>query len=270
MNVKKGFTLIELLVVIAIIALLMAILMPALQRVRKQARSVACLSKLKQWGIFFSMYADDYNGKFMRGFTASPANRWVYALGDYYKWDDEFTCCPNATKPWVDEYGVDSGAEGTGVGATMAWGYINQGHWKKQMKGSYGINGWVVDAPAGSEPHNGNPNMFWRGPTVAGAGYVPLFLEAQRYNGWALETDTPPPFDGERWNDNAQMGRYCLNRHDGFAGCLFLDYSARKVGLKEMWTLKWHKEYNQAGPWTTGGGIVSSDWPEWLQRFKDY
>ena len=198
MKLRKGFTLIELLVVIAIIALLMAILMPALQRVRKQARSVACLSKLKQWGIFFSMYADDYNGKFMRGFTASPANRWVYALGDYYKWDDEFTCCPNAMKPWVDEYGVDSGAEGTGIGATIAWGYMNQGHWKKPMKGSYGINGWVVDAPAGSEPHSGTPNMFWRGPTVAGAGYVPLFLEAQRYNGWALETDTPPPFDGER------------------------------------------------------------------------
>ncbi|MHC4595325.1 MAG: type II secretion system protein [Planctomycetota bacterium] len=65
---SKGFTLIELLVVIAIIALLMAILMPALQRVKKQARSVACLSKLKQWGMFFAMYAEDYSGM-----TNSPA-----------------------------------------------------------------------------------------------------------------------------------------------------------------------------------------------------
>jgi len=114
MNKQKAFTLIELLVVIAIIALLMSILMPAMQRVKKQARSVACLSKLKQWGIFFAMYADDYDGRFMKGFTVS--NRWVSALGDYYKWDDEFTCCPNAYKPWVDEYGVNSGAEGSALG----------------------------------------------------------------------------------------------------------------------------------------------------------
>ncbi len=273
MNKQKAFTLIELLVVIAIIALLMSILMPAMQRVKKQARSVACLSKLKQWGVFFAMYADDYEGRFMMGFTASPrANRWVYALGDYYKWDDEFTCCPNAYKPWVDEYGVNSGAEGSalGVGVTMAWGYMNQGHWKKQMKGSYGINGWCVDPQPGNEPHSGGVNWFWRGPNVAGAGYAPLFLEAQRYNGWALHTDRPPTYSGERWNDDAQMGRYCLNRHDGFGGCLFLDYSARKVGLKELWTLKWHKEYNEAGPWTIGGGVQPSDWPEWMQTFKDY
>jgi prepilin-type N-terminal cleavage/methylation domain-containing protein len=271
----SGFTLIELLVVIAIIALLMSILMPALQRVKLQAKSVACISKLKQWGLFFSMYAEDNNSRFMMG---SPSNnRWVYALRDYYKWDDEFTCCPNATKPWRDENGIDSGAEGhvSGAGVTMAWGYMRDSHWHWQgeqayMKGSYGINGWVVDPPAGDEPHNQDPSWFWRGPSVAGAGYVPLFLEAQRYNGWALETDTPPTYSGEEWDNDAQMGRYCLDRHDGFAGCLFLDFSARKVGLKELWTLKWHRQYNQAGPWTLGGGVVTTDWPEWMQNLKDY
>jgi prepilin-type N-terminal cleavage/methylation domain-containing protein len=273
-----GFTLIELLVVIAIIALLMAILMPALQRVKNQAKSVACISKLKQWGLFFSMYAEDNDGRFMLGFSNQPtANRWVYALGDYYKWDDEFTCCPNATKPWYDKNGNTSGEEGTEVGATMAWGYITRGHWiykgePMQMKGSYGINGWVVNPDPGEEPHQerGGPDFFWRGPSVAGAGYVPLFTEGKRYNGMPLHIDTPPVIDGAPWGDTSQMARFCMDRHDAFNGCLFMDFSARKVGLKELWTLKWHRKYSQAGPYTMAGGAQSADWPEWMQSLKDY
>ena len=140
------------------------------------------------------------------------------------------------------------------------------------MKGSYGINGWVVDAQPGREPHpeRGGAEQLWRSPNVAGAAYVPLLMEAQRYNGVPLHTDRPPTFDGERWNDDAQMGRFSLNRHDGFAGCLLMDYSARKMGLKELWTLKWHRLYQQSGPWTLAGGAISSDWPEWMQNLKDY
>jgi prepilin-type N-terminal cleavage/methylation domain-containing protein len=63
----KGFTLIELLVVIAIIAVLMGILMPALSKVKKQARSAACMSQLKQWGLVWSMYTDGADGKFPSG-----------------------------------------------------------------------------------------------------------------------------------------------------------------------------------------------------------
>jgi prepilin-type N-terminal cleavage/methylation domain-containing protein/prepilin-type processing-associated H-X9-DG protein len=56
-----GFTLIELLVVIAIIALLMGILMPALQRARKQSKGVVCRSNLKQVGMAANLYAEDHN-----------------------------------------------------------------------------------------------------------------------------------------------------------------------------------------------------------------
>ena len=51
MNRRRGFTLVELLVVIAIIAVLMAILMPALRRVKEQANMIKCQANLDQWGL---------------------------------------------------------------------------------------------------------------------------------------------------------------------------------------------------------------------------
>jgi prepilin-type N-terminal cleavage/methylation domain-containing protein/prepilin-type processing-associated H-X9-DG protein len=66
-----GFTLVELLVVIAIIALLMAILLPVLQGVRRQARAVACRANLKQWGQVLSLYAEDHQGRFPHGADAT-------------------------------------------------------------------------------------------------------------------------------------------------------------------------------------------------------
>ena len=62
----------------------------------------------------------------------------------------------------------------------------------------------------------------------------------------------------------------CINRHNGGVNTLFMDWSVRKVGLKELWTLKWHRSYDTAGPWTLDGGVKPSDWPEWMRKFKDY
>ncbi|HUT44674.1 MAG TPA: type II secretion system protein, partial [Sedimentisphaerales bacterium] len=67
MKKPKAFTLIELLVVIAIIAILMAILMPALNRVKEQGKRAVCLGNMKQLTLTWIMYADDNDDKLVNG-----------------------------------------------------------------------------------------------------------------------------------------------------------------------------------------------------------
>jgi prepilin-type N-terminal cleavage/methylation domain-containing protein len=114
---KKAFTLIELLVVISIIALLMAIIMPALNKARAQARKVVCGSNFRQLGSVYHMYANDHRQWIPRFVPKSQqdktftlgkevSNVLPYALSDpmyqllrnSYKLKPEFLVCPTKIK----------------------------------------------------------------------------------------------------------------------------------------------------------------------------
>ena len=91
MHRKKAFTLIELLVVIAIIAVLMGILMPALRRVKEQARNQACVSHLRSIGLGIVMYLQDNDYKMPDFHThtgATNGHLWYTAGGNLLKASD--------------------------------------------------------------------------------------------------------------------------------------------------------------------------------------
>ena len=268
MQKPRAFTLVELLVVIAIIALLMSILMPALGRVRKQAKLVICQSNLKQWGAVFSMYTGDNDGYFQEGWGSGPtpaSNWWMGATRPYYNNVGELRCCPMAAN-------LDKKVED---------GYINFGVWTDRWLdnigdyGSYGINGWVENKHEEiSADLDWMAPLRWRSANASGAANVPLFLDAPWIDAWPLDDDFPPEFDNWHWQQGGMMSRFCKNRHEGYINCVFLDFSVSKIGLKQMWTLKWHRTFDTCNAWTTCGNVTRSDWANhgsgWMVNFKDY
>ena len=80
-----GFTLVELLTVVTIIVLLISILIPALQTVKRQANSVVCRSNLRQWGIYLSMYTESNKDRFFTLLPDEGCRFWWWQAG-VFQW----------------------------------------------------------------------------------------------------------------------------------------------------------------------------------------
>jgi len=268
----KGFTLVELLVVIAVIALLMAILLPVLGRVKRQAKAVVCRSNLRQWGLWFPMYTADNDDKFFGRYYIHPTHTfhyWTTVMRPYYKNCRDVLLCPMATK-----FDVEKGR--LGLGSTFsAWNTMWRGggdrtH-KPEFLGSYGLNSGVRND--GSDLNGLPPDhpyeAAWKTTQVKGVADIPVLLDCASPVLDVSHLDSPMMHEDEFPGDFA-MSYFAINRHAGYVNALFMDWTVRKVGLKELWTLNWHREFDRAGPWTKAGGAEPEDWPDWMRKFKDY
>ncbi len=287
-----GFTLIELLVVVSIIALLMAVLLPALHGARKRARAVVCRTHLKQWGTTLALYLEDRDGRFA---LASPAPmpglsllRGVYintridpnALKRYHAVETRgISCCPMATRTTgsTDLRVMGAGQvlwEISAGGVFLAWEIVKP---TPAFPASYGINRNLL-APSmfvGSDILAGGSKRELNVYALQQCGTIPILLDAAGPNSWMVKADEPPPkwepSDAHPSSVSLMTNTYlCINRHNGTLNTLCLDWSVRPVGLKELWTLKWHGYFDTAGPWTKAGGVKAEDWPAWMRKFKDY
>jgi prepilin-type N-terminal cleavage/methylation domain-containing protein/prepilin-type processing-associated H-X9-DG protein len=212
---------------------------------------------------------------------------------DWYQSSEGIWCCPMAAK-LANPSGQFHGPGGT----FLAWGrFWPEAQYPWDMYGSYGINGYTTwpywgegrDEPVRAITEDTVP-YNWSTPHVKGASNVPMQLDSSMWHAAlprdggdppvcdAIPTESARPVGAPPRAPGAsgdEFGTYadtpsCINRHDGYVNALFFDWSVRKVGLKELWTLKWHCYFDTAGPWTIAGGVQPEDWPQWMRKFKDY
>ncbi|MBM4025311.1 MAG: prepilin-type N-terminal cleavage/methylation domain-containing protein [Planctomycetes bacterium] len=279
-----GFTLIELLVVIAIVALLMAALLPALGAARKRARAVVCQSNLRLWGTTLDLYAQEHEGRFPTNLSGG-AGIW-FLRGVFLGKDDPnanasalhgfetkgIALCPMAVKPGRGGFG-GSASFGSAQGHIQGIPGSTFASWEitspaPAFRGSYGYNSWLFRTfswpPRTVRGRRLEPDVL----SFPNRANIPAVLDAAFLWGAPRDSDPPPP--REYGGGAFTMPTFCLNRHRGCVNAVFLDWSVRRIGLKELWTLKWYDQFDRAGPWTRAGGVKPEDWPQWMRKFKDY
>ncbi|HVY68898.1 MAG TPA: prepilin-type N-terminal cleavage/methylation domain-containing protein [Verrucomicrobiae bacterium] len=256
---QDGFTLMELLVVIAIIAILAALLFPAIAAAKLKARQIKCLGNLKQLTLANFMYANDHDKHAQLWNPEYPDAGWMGTFATEAR-NAKLGICPST----MPQRSTPNHKDIQGTAGTTWVRWTNDG--KNMFQGSYGYNGWLYSGGmyvSGITPKF-KQLLFKSAEAVQKPSQTPVFFDENWVDAYPLATDVPAEdiYAGRSYFDRQnEMGRVTIARHGfrppdsaprnlapggsmpGGVNMGMTDGHAELVKLERLWKYYWHLDY---------------------------